>query len=159
MKYMSIALACGSLLLASCEQKATPPSPVTEAEMTTAFDAAKAAWISMDIAKVDSLYADDVVAFDVAAPNPVEGKAAMHKFNEVFIGMKFDAAQMRNDRLRALGPDAFIASGIAHFTSTAGQVKEADIRYSETFQKQADGSWKIVHEHIDFPPKEEEPAA
>lgn len=142
-----------AFVTSACQQK--PAAPVSEAEANTVLDTAKAAWASMDGAKMDLLYADNVTNIDVGAPGLNEGKDAVHKLNASFASMKFDKADFNPSKIVPLGADTFIAMGIAHFTSSTGKVKQADIRFSEVFRKQADGSWKIVHEHISFPPKPE----
>ena len=140
-----------ALVAAGCQQK--PAAPVSETDAAAALDAAKAAWTSMDVAKLDALYADDVTNLDVGAPGLNQGKDAIHKLNAAFVEMKFDGAEFTAKKIVPLGPDVFVATGIAHFTSSANKTMDGDIRFSEVFQKQADGGWKIVHEHISFPPK------
>jgi ketosteroid isomerase-like protein len=66
---------------------------------------------------------------------------------------KFDHVEMPDPIIQLLGPDLFIASGKVNLTSSEGDVKEAHMRYTEVFRKQADGSWLTVHEHIGVPPE------
>jgi ketosteroid isomerase-like protein len=52
-----------------------------------------------------------------------------------------------------LGGDAFISSGIETFTVAAGAARPTvSARFTDVFQRQKDGSWKIVHEHVSMPP-------
>ncbi|MCJ2177462.1 YybH family protein [Novosphingobium album (ex Hu et al. 2023)] len=149
------ALTLGSAGLAGCGQKTTTEAiqPVTEAEAKSVVADFATAAQSMDLPAIDKWYNDDVVAFDPQETGHILGKVSMHVANARFVDMKFDHADMPDPKIQILGPGQFIASGLAHLTSSTGKEKEADFRYTEVFQKQADGSWQSIHEHIDFPPK------
>lgn len=141
---------CAAALATACSQK--PAAPVSEAEAAPVVDAMQQALQSGDLAKVDALYTSDVVNIDVGAPGLNQGSDAIHKLNEQFVAMKFDAVEFTEKKIVPLGPDVFAVSGVGHFTSSTGAVKQADIRFTEVFRKQQDGSWKIAIEHISFPP-------
>ena len=56
-------------------------------------------------------------------------------------------------QIQLLGPDAFISSGTEVFTIEAGAARPTlSARFTDVFQRQTDGSWKIVHEHVSMPP-------
>lgn len=156
MRNASFALCLAALSLAGCSQqpKTEAVQPLTEAQAKVVVDSFVQAIQSMDVAKIDAMYADNVVGFDPGKPDRVDGKVAMHVMNVQYADMKFDHVEMPDPKIQILSPDLFIASGVSHFTSSTGKVKEADIRYSEVFRKQADGSWQVVHEHLDYPPKQ-----
>ncbi|KHK91303.1 YybH family protein [Novosphingobium malaysiense] len=145
------ALTLGGVGIAGCSTQTTAEAaqPLTEAQADAVLADFAEAVGSMDLGTIDKWYADDIVAFDAGEPGRISGKVSMHVANARFVDMKFDHAEMPDAKIQILGPDLFIASGLAHLTSTAGKVKEADYRYTEVFQKQADGSWQSIHEHID----------
>jgi ketosteroid isomerase-like protein len=56
-------------------------------------------------------------------------------------------------QIQIVGPDAFISSGTETFSVEAGAARPTvSARFTDVFQRQKDGSWKIVHEHISMPP-------
>jgi ketosteroid isomerase-like protein len=150
------ALSLAAPMMAGCNEKpaAQAVEPVTEAQARAVLVEFGKALQSMDMVKLDEWYSDDIVAYDAGKAEMITGKVSMHIANALFADMKFDHVEMPDPKIQILGPDLFIASGLSHFTSSTGKVKEADIRYSEVMHRQADGAWKSVHEHIDFPPKE-----
>lgn len=156
MRRASFALGLAVLTLAGCNQdsKVEAVEPLTQADATAVLDEFKDALQSMDLQKIDAMYADNVVAFDANAPDRIDGKIALHVMNAQFVDMKFDHAELPAPKIQILGPDLFIASGLSRFTSSTGKVKEAEVRYTEVMKKQADGTWQSIHEHIDFPPKQ-----
>jgi ketosteroid isomerase-like protein len=56
-------------------------------------------------------------------------------------------------QIQIVGPDAFVSSGTEVFTIAAGTARpQFSARFTDVFQRQSDGSWKIVHEHVSLPP-------
>ena len=53
-----------------------------------------------------------------------------------------------------LDADHFIASGTATLTSTDGPTKSATMRFTDVYERQADGRWLIVNEHVSMKPEE-----
>ena len=155
MRVVSFALGLAALSLAGCSQQpaAQAAQPLTQADAQAVLDDFARALSSMDLQKVDDMYAADVVAFDPGKPERIGGKVALHVMNAQYVDMKFNHVEMPEPKFQILGPDLFIASGTAHFTGTDGKTKEGDVRYSEVFQKQPDGNWQSIHEHLDYPPK------
>lgn len=148
-------LSLAVIALTGCKQQPTADAaqPVTEAQAKTVVTDFAKTIQSMDLTALDKWYADDVVGYDPQAPDPVEGKVSMHVANARFIDMKFDHADMPDPEIQILSPDLFVASGFSHLTSSTGKMKKADLRYTDIFKKQADGTWQLIHEHLDFPPK------
>ena len=55
--------------------------------------------------------------------------------------------------IKLLGGDAFVSAGIESFTVAAGAGRPTvSARFTDVFQRQADGKWKIVAEHVSMPP-------
>jgi ketosteroid isomerase-like protein len=56
-------------------------------------------------------------------------------------------------QIQIVGSDAFISSGTEVVTIAAGTARPAvSLRFTDVYQRQSDGSWKIVHEHVSMPP-------
>jgi len=68
--------------------------------------------------------------------------------------MKPSNFRVPNRRVTVLDADTFIVSGTGSAdTDAKGAPNPITFRFSDVFEKQADGKWLIVHEHIDVPPK------
>ena len=138
------------LALTGCNRAGAPAAAaaITEAEAQTAVAAAEAAWISMDAAKVESVYAQDVVGFDFADPKLSTTWENWHRLQEGFAGMKLDAVTVTDRKLQILDDEDFIESGTATFTSKDGPMKTVSMRFTDVYRKQADGKFLIVNEHV-----------
>ena len=147
-------IAGGSLLLvAGCKQSGPGPAPVTEAEATKIATAAEATFTSGDLGKVMDQYADNAVMIDAAKPDPSADRKVATDSARGFISMKPGDYHVIGRRIQLLGPDAFISSGIEQFTVAAGTARPTvSARFNDVFQRQSDGKWKIVNEHVSMPP-------
>ena len=125
---------------------------ISDADAAKVTDATVAAWQSMDAAKIDALYAPDVVGFDVAAAPLSTDRANWTKLQQGFAAMKFDHATITQSKTQILDGEDFIFSSVANLTSTAGSVKALAIRCTDVFRKQADGKFLIVNEHCSAVP-------
>lgn len=132
---------------------ATAAALVSDADAAAAADASQAAWVTMDAAKIDAVYAPDVVGFDpIAAPLSTD-RANWTKLQQGFAAMKFNHVDIPDRKIQVLDGDTFIVSGTATFTGTDGPVKSMPMRFTDVYQKQSDGSWKIANEHTSQVPK------
>ena len=129
-----------------------PAAAMISADATKVTDATVAAWQSMDAAKIDALYAPDVVGFDVAAAPLSTDRANWTKLQQGFAAMKFDHAAVTQSKTQILDGEDFIFSSVSNLTSTAGTVKALAIRCTDVFRKQADGKFLIVNEHCSAVP-------
>jgi ketosteroid isomerase-like protein len=125
---------------------------ISDADAAKATDATIATWQSMDAAKIDALYAPDVVGFDVSAAPLSTDRANWTKLQQGFAAMKFDHATVTQSKTQILDGEDFIFSSVANLTSTAGSVKALSIRCTDVFRKQADGKFLIVNEHCSAVP-------
>ncbi len=125
---------------------------ISDADAAMVTDATVAAWQSMDAAKIDALYAPDIVGFDVAAAPLSTDRANWTKLQQGFAAMKFDHAAVTQSKTQILDGEDFIFSSVANLTSTAGSVKALSIRCTDVFRKQADGKFLIVNEHCSTVP-------
>ena len=149
------ALISAAVMLAACSQKAAEPAApaaaVTEADAAAAADATQAAWVTMDAAKIEAPYAKDVVAFDpVTAPMSTDWDN-FHKLQEGFAAAKFDKLDVPDRKIQLVDSDTFIVSGTGTLTGS-GEPKSAVMRFTDVYQKQADGKWLIVNEHVSLAP-------
>ena len=125
---------------------------ISDADAAKVTDATVATWQSMDAAKIDALYAPDVVGFDVSAAPLSTDRANWTKLQQGFAAMKFDHATITQSKTQILDGDVFVFSSVANLTSTAGSVKAMSLRCTDVFRKEADGRFLIVNEHCSTVP-------
>lgn len=158
MKHFATAAALSVLLtLGACQEKADAPAAamaaVTETDATAAADATQVAWASKDVAKIEALYAKDVVAFD-----PMEAPLSTtwdnwHRLQQGFADMKFDKVSATDRKIQILDANTFIVSGTADLSSPDGPMKTAKMRFTDVYHRADDGKWWIVNEHVSMPPE------
>lgn len=152
-------LLAASTAMASCNQKEAVPAAaaaataVSEADAAAAADASEAAWTTMDAAKVEAVYAPGIVAFDPGDPSLSTTWASWHRLQQGFAAMKLDKVSVPDRKIQLLDSDTFIVSGTATFTSTGGAMKSVVLRITDVYQKQPDGRWLIVNEHVSMAPQ------
>jgi len=125
---------------------------LSDADAAKITDATVATWQSMDAAKIDALYAPDVVGFDVSAAPLSTDRANWTKLQQGFAAMKFDHLAITQSKTQILDPDTFVFSSVGNLTSTAGSVKALSIRCTDVYRKQADDKFLIVNEHCSAVP-------
>lgn len=162
-RIFSTATAC--VLLATttaCEEKraeaenAPSATMVSEADAAAAADATQAAWTSMDVPKIESVFAKDVVAFSPVTAPLATTWDEFHKRQERFAALKMDKIEVADRNIQILDADTFVVSGIGNLTSSDGEENDRTVRFTHVYQKQDDGSWKIVTAHRSFAPEENE---
>jgi ketosteroid isomerase-like protein len=145
--------AVGLLALAGCKQAQTDHSPVTKAEATRIAEQAEATFTSGDVNAIMRQYADGAVMFDAGHASPSTDRKVQTAWARDFVSMKPSDYRVPDRQIQLLGPDAFISSGTEVVTIAAGTARPTvSERFTDVFQRQADGSWKIVHEHVSMPP-------
>jgi ketosteroid isomerase-like protein len=127
---------------------------ITDAEAAAAADAAQAAWTSMDAAKIDSVYASNIVGFDPVAPPLSTDRGNWTKLQVGFAAMKFDHLDVSGRTIQVLDANTFVVSGLAHFTSKDGPVKAMPMRFTDVYARQPGGKFLIVNEHVSQVPTE-----
>ncbi len=130
---------------------------ISDAEAAAAADAAQVAWTSMDAAKIDSVYASNIVGFDPVAPPLSTDRGNWTKLQQGFAAMKFDHVDVADRKIQILDASTFTVSGIAQFTSKAGPVKEMPMRFTDVYERQPDGKFLIVNEHVSQVPGSPKP--
>ena len=162
LKTLSLTVAAGaaSLSIAACdrhhddadERGRQPAATISEADAAKITDATVAAWQSMDAAKIDALYAPDVVGFDVAAAPLSTDRANWTKLQQGFAAMKFDHLTITQSKTQILDAGDFVFSSVGTLTSKAGSVKSLSLRCTDVYHRQPDGSFLIVNEHCSTVP-------
>lgn len=149
-----VAATVGLLALAGC--KATTPTsraPVTTAEATRIAEQAEANFTTGDVNAVMRQYADGAVMFDATHPVPSTDRKVQTGWARDFVSMKPADYRVPDRQIQIVGPDSFVSSGTEMFTVAAGTARPTiSARFTDVFQRQRDGSWKIVHEHVSLPP-------
>jgi len=131
---------------------------VTKAEATRIAEAAEANFTTGDVKKVMAQYADGAVMFDSSHAGLSTDRKVQTGWAQDFVSMKPADYHVPDRQVQVLGPDAFVSSGTEVFTIAAGNARpQISARFTDVFQRQSDGSWKIVHEHVSLPPTPEAP--
>jgi len=134
------------------EQRATA-ARLTQADAEKIVADAEAAWSSNRVETVMANYADGAVVFDTAALPPTTDRNIQTRGNAAFLTM--EPADFRVDprNVQLLDNDTIVASGVLSFTANVGAARPVlKTRYTDVYQRQPDGGFKIVHEHMSSPP-------
>jgi hypothetical protein len=142
------------LALAACEKAPSDSSPVTVAEATQIAERAEASFTKGDVKAVMAQYANNAVMIDAGSPDPSTDRKVQSGWAQTFVGMQPADYKVIDRHIQLLGGDAFISSGSETFTVAAGAARPTvSARFTDVFQRQKDGSWKIVNEHVSMPPE------
>lgn len=153
---LALLLAGATVALTGCSNA---PKPLTQDEAKAIVDKAEASWTAGDTAKIMAFYAPGAVMFDAVAPAPTTNRGVQTKWTDAFVAMKPSNLRAPDRRVQVLDADTIIASGTATVDAAAPKPGSVSIRYTDVYQKQADGTWLIVHEHLSDVPKGGVPAA
>jgi len=152
-----VALGLAALALSGCKLQHSA-QPVTKAEATRIAEAAEANFTTGDVKKIMAQYADGAVMFDSSHAGLSTDRKVQTGWAQDFVSMKPADYHVPDRQVQVLGPDAFVSSGTEVFTIAAGNARpQISARFTDVFQRQSDGSWKIVHEHVSLPPAPEAP--
>ena len=157
---MRITIAAMAVLaLAGCKLHPTEQhAAVTKAEATKIAEAAEANFTTGDVKKIIGQYAEGAVMFDAGQPAFSTDRKVQTGWAQGFVSMKPADYHVPDRQIQLLGPDAFISSGTEMFTIESGSARPTiSIRFTDVFERQGDGSWKIVHEHLSMPPAPPKP--
>lgn len=139
--------------LAACDKQQTTHAAVTEAEANAIAEHAEASFITGDVNAIMNQYANGAVMIDASHPTPSTDRKVQTGWARTFVSMKPSGYHVPDRHIQIVGPDAFISSGTEIFTVQAGSATPTvSARFTDVFQRQRDGSWKIVHEHVSMPP-------
>jgi ketosteroid isomerase-like protein len=139
--------------LAGCKLQQNQQAPLTKAEATRIAEQAEANFTTGNVKAVMSPYAEGAVMFDASHPAFSTDRKVQTGWAQDFVSMKPSDYHVPDRQIQILGPDAFVSSGTEMFTIEAGTARPTiSARFTDVFQRQGDGSWKIVHEHVSLPP-------
>ena len=146
-------LTIGLLALAGCKEASQSHSPVTELEASAIAEKAEASFTTGAVNAVMDQYANGAVMIDASNPAPSTDRKVQTGWAKSFVSMKPAGYHVPDRHIQIVGPDAFVSSGTEVFTVQAGAANPTvSARFTDVFQRQRDGSWKIVHEHVSMPP-------
>ena len=151
-KYMPVAVL---LLLAACQQPATEArlAPPTQAEAEKIIDATEKSYGSGNAAEIMAHYADGAVMFDQGLLAPIADRQLQTKLTQGFAATQPRDFTVANRAIQVLDADTFVVSGVTNFTIQLGQARQpARARFTQVYQRQGDGTFKIVHEHMSAAP-------
>ena len=141
--------------LAGCNQQpAAAPGPSTiptDAKAAAIVDTAEAAWTSADTGKIMAGYKEGGVWFDPVATEPSAERETQTRWTDGFTAMKLTEKSVAAKNVQVLDADTIVASGIATFKGGA-EADPVTFRYTDVYEKQPDGKWLIVHEHLSTTP-------
>ena len=148
-----VLVSVGLLTVAACKVAPAEHAAVTKAEATKIAEQAEANFTTGNVDAVMRQYADGAVMFDATHPALTTDRKVQTGWARDFVSMKPADYRVPDRQIQIVGPDAFISSGTEMFTVAAGAARPTiSARFTDVFQRQADGSWKIVHEHVSLPP-------
>jgi ketosteroid isomerase-like protein len=127
--------------------------PSTEAEIAALMDRRSAAIETKDIDVLVSLYAPDVVYFDVVPPLRYVGSAAIRaRFTDWLDGFDGPYGQEIRDLQVTASRDVAVASMLVRGSGTTkgGIPVDRWLRATSCCRRSAHG-WSITHEHISVP--------
>lgn len=153
----------GIALLAACSpaakhgnSAAATAVPPTAEEALATVESAEATFTSGNAEAIMAHYAPGAVFFDASIAEPTDDRATATKWTENFVAMKPSNLSTEGRKIQILDADTFIASGIGTLDAVVkGRPTKLSMRYTDVYEKQADGRWLIVHEHLSMPPKGE----
>jgi hypothetical protein len=141
------------VLLAGCIKKGSDHKPVTEAEATAIAERTEASFTTGNVDAIMTQYANGAVMIDASNPTPSTDRKVQTDWAKAFVSMKPADYHVPDRHIQIVGPDAFISSGTEMATIEAGTARPTiSARFTDVFQRQRDGSWKIIHEHVSMPP-------
>ena len=123
-----------------------------EAAIRSLIDSFVAAIRTKDVAGVMSVFAPDVVSFDLGPPlRHGGGEAFVHRWQELFHAYRTIDYEVRELAIVASGKVAFSQSlNKISGTTAAGKFSQRWLRWTACFSKDS-GHWRIVHEHVSVP--------
>lgn len=143
-------------LLAACQQQpneAARIAPVTQAEAEKIVAELDKSYTSGDANAIMAHYADGAVMFDQGLLAPVVDRQLQTRITQGFAASQPRDISAANRNIQILDADTFVDSGVASFTIQLGQARQpVRARFTQVYQRQADGTFKIAHEHMSAPP-------
>ncbi len=149
----SLVIAAAVIVLTACQKAPSGQPAVTAAEAEKIAAAAEATFTTGDVGAIMEQYAEGAAMIDASSPQPSANRKVQTGWARAFTSMKPADYKVSGRRIQLLGGDAFVSSGIESFTVAAGTGRPTvSARFTDVFQRQVDGKWRIVAEHVSMPP-------
>jgi len=159
MRALAITMILAGLTLAGCEMSNPRQEQESQTNAATAEDAATVvsavedSWKSGSAEEVMKHYAPDAVVFSTGTLAPTRDRNVVTRDTAGFLAMKPADFVITERNTQQLDEDTIVSSGIVGFTQQMGPARQmVRARFTQVLQKQPDGSWLIVHEHMSLPP-------
>lgn len=143
------------LPLAACQQSPEQAKlePVNQKQAENIVAATEKSYSSSDANAIMAHYADGAVLFDQGLLAPVADRQLQTKLTQGFAASRPSDFTVANRAIQLLDSDTFVTSGVTSFTIQLGQSRQpVRARFTQVYQRQADGTFKIAHEHMSAPP-------
>jgi len=160
--HFKLFISVAALALAGCNVQDSPSANapdkasstlLTQAEAEKIVATSEGAWSSNRVETVMANYADGAVVFDTASLPATTDRNVQTRGNAAFLTMKPADFRVDPRNVQLLDNDTIVASGVLSFTANVGAARPVlKIRYTQVYQRQPDGGFKIVHEHMSSPP-------
>jgi uncharacterized protein (TIGR02246 family) len=124
-----------------------------EANIRQRIDSWLEALRAMDLDAVMSLYAPNIVSFDLVAPLRHAGATAKEKnWANVFAMFQRPLGYEIRDLTLTLGDDVAFGYSLNRVSGTLknGNTTDSSVRWTACFRK-IDGNWLITHDHVSVP--------
>lgn len=158
MRHWAMMIAAG-MVLAACEVNKPADQDESQMNSATSDDAAavisaiETSWRSGSAEEAMKHYAPDAVVFSTGTLAPTRDRNVVTRETAGFMAMKPTDFTVTERNTQKLDDDTIVSSGIVSFTAQMGQARQLlRARFTQVLQKQADGGWLIVHEHMSLPP-------
>ena len=115
--------------------------------------AVEESWKSGSAEEAMKHYAPDAVVFSTGTLAPTSDRNVVTRETAGFMAMKPADFTVTERNTQKLDDDTIVSSGIVGFTAQVGPARQMlRARFTQVLQRQADGGWLIVHEHMSLPP-------
>jgi len=151
-----VAAALAALMCAGAQaapRPAAPPPPTDEARIRQILEHWRVAFEKKDVAGVMSVYARDVVAYDIVPPLQYVGYEAYRRDYQDFFAQYSGPLRVEMRSLHvAAGDTVAVAFMLERVTGTlkSGEASDIWLRATQTYRK-TNGRWLAVHDHISVP--------
>ena len=137
------------LVMTSCQSRTSSGG---EAEIREWLDRWAKAFTARDVNSIMSLYAPDVVAYDLVPPLATVGKDAYRKNYEQLLAQYEGPVEIEYRDVRIVAAaDVGFARGLERFSGTIkGQKSTMWARFTSEFVR-TNGVWLDVHDHVSVP--------
>ena len=126
---------------------------VAEADIRQLIDKLVEAVRTMDLEGVNSIYAPDIVSFDIVPPlQHVGAEAKWKNWVDVFTAYQRPLGYQTRDLAIVVGDDVAFGHSLNRISGTLKNGNRTDswVRWTGCFRK-IDGNWLIVHDQVSVP--------